>query len=147
MAHRMVADDMARRDIGGDALLAAFAIRPREIPRGNEEARLTDAPLAERRDQRAGPLVGREEGAGVARHVIEAESDPLLRYCGTGKREDCQKDEQKTDDRYPTVGTANASFPAALPPGVISSAVNFCAISWIRICWPLRSDWLVTVIL
>ena len=86
----VVGNDVAGRDIGLDPLLAADAVVMPDLARHDIECRLLDARLVQPGDQPDRALVGREEGAAAARHVVEGEGDALVGR-GGGRREDQQQ--------------------------------------------------------
>jgi len=76
----VVGEHPAGGDIGGDALRRVDPVAEMDDPVGiEEEDRLRHVARAKDLDQARGALVGGEEGAAAARHVVEAERDALGR--------------------------------------------------------------------
>ncbi len=85
---------MAGADITPDPRLAARAPGLLEMTGVDEEGGLPDARAAQGGEQAGGALFDGHEPAGPARHVVEAEGDPLLRLRRGGDGEQGQQTEE-----------------------------------------------------
>eukprot|EP01137_Pigoraptor_chileana_P021860 Opistho-2@86092 len=94
VAVAVVRDDMARCDIGGDAFRPAHAVALPDRTRNDEEDRLRGFCLLQFRDDALRALVGGEEGTGMARNIVEAERDLLLRVRGLREKQEKDREPQ-----------------------------------------------------
>ncbi len=110
----VVGDHVPGGDIGADVRGAVDSVGLEQMLWIDEERRLPDPRAPERGDQRLGALVGGEERAVIARHIVEGQRDALLRV---GRNRAEQHRQRQRDPRHPDLPTRHHQPPKPFRAG------------------------------